>query len=428
MRSNRAIIFTAFVIAIAFSLNASAQTENVLYTFVGGAKSGAEPSSGIVSDSAGNLYGVTTSGGAHNYGVVYELSEVLKGKQKGTWKFKILHSFTGGSKDGQGPVGNLVLDSSGNLYGVTQTGGSHGLGAAYELAKPVSGAWKETVLYNFGASGDGSLPQAGLILDSAGNLYGTASSGGQYANGTAFELVRQATAPWKESILHNFGSTDSDGAIPVAPLIMDKAGNLYGTTMAGGGASACSEIGVYGGCGTVFKLAKSGSAWTESVLYALQNNGYDDGNYPLAGVTLDANGNLYGTAYGNKSEDDGDTGWVFEVAYSGNNWTYDEVQYLGCYNGCPYGAYPKAGLTLDSAGNLWGATTIGGFYSYGVILEITPDSGTWTINVPFQFSGSIGGYNPAAAPLVTAKGQLLGTTLYGGDAQCNCGVVYEVTF
>jgi hypothetical protein len=424
MRSKGAVIFTAIVIVLAFSLNASAQTENVLYTFTGGTKSGASPSSGVISDAAGNLYGVTTSGGAHDYGVVYELTEVLKGKAKGTWKFKILHSFAGGTKDGKAPVGNLVLDSSGNLYGVTETGGAHGVGITYELAKPESGAWKETVLYNFGASAsDGLLPQAGLIFDAAGNLYGTTSSGGRYAIGTAFELVPQATAPWKESILHGFGS-GSDGALPVAALVMDGEGNLYGTTEYGGAGGDCI-FGAASGCGTVFELAKSKSGWTETILYALQNNGNNDGNYPLASVALDANGNLYGTAYGSQSEQDGDTGWVFQLAHSGGSWTYNEILYLGCYNGCLYGAYPTAGVALDSAGNLYTATTQGGSYGYGTLLEFA--SGTWNVSVPYQFSGSIGGYNPAATPLVTKAGEFIGTTVYGGDLQCNCGVVYAVT-
>jgi uncharacterized repeat protein (TIGR03803 family) len=424
MRTKTAVVFSALVIVVAFSLNASAQTENVLYTFTEGTKSGASPSSGVVSDADGNLYGVTTAGGTHNYGIVYELTQVLTGKLKGTWKFKILHSFAGGTKDGKGPVGNLVLDASGDLYGVTETGGAHGLGIAFELVKPKSGAWKETVLYTFGAdASDGGLPQAGMIFDAAGNLYGTTAGGGEFGEGTAFELVPQETAPWKETILHGFGS-GSDGTIPVAALVMDKEGNLYGTTEFGGAGGECL-FGAASGCGTVFELAKSEGDWTETVLYSFQNNGTDDGNYPLASVVLDANGNLYGTEYGDQSEDDGDTGWVFQLAHSGGSWTYNEILYLGCYEDCPYGTYPIAGVALDSAGNLYTATTQGGLYGGGTLLQFT--SGTWNVSVPYQFSGSIGGYNPAVTPLVTKSGQLLGTTVYGGNLQCNCGVVYEIT-
>jgi uncharacterized repeat protein (TIGR03803 family) len=419
MRSRMTAIFSAFVIVAGLSLVTQAQT--VLYAFKGG-KTPASPSSGVVSDSAGNFYGVTSAGGTHNYGTVYELTEVLTGKAKGTWKLKVLHSFAGGTKDGEGPVGNLVLDSSDILYGVTQTGGAHGVGVAFQLAKPVSGAWKETLLYHFGASAsDGYLPQAGLIFDSAGNLYGTTSGGGTAGQGTAFELVAQKTAPWKETILHGFGS-GNDGAIPVAALLMDKAGNLYGTTMAGGGSQAC--FGLYAGCGTVFELTSSKGIWSEKILYALQNNGFNDGNYPLAGVALDAAGNLYGTAYGNQSEQDGDTGWMFQLAKSGNNWTYNEILYLGCDQSCPDGAYPMAGLAFDSVGNFYGATTLGGNYGDGTILKFA--AGTWDVSISYQFSGLDGDY-PAATPLVTSKGQLVGTTPYGGDLQCNCGVVYQIT-
>src|SRR5580704_868352 len=187
---------------------------------------------------------------------------------------KVLHSFN--SSDGASPDAGLVFDSAGNLYGTTYSGGSHGSGTVFELAPAAGGKWKEKVLYSFSHSSDGFGPAAALIMDGAGNLYGTAAGGGAHSAGLVFELTPETGGGWTETVLHDF----SPGTAPLSGLVRDAAGNLYGT----GGA---------GGIGLVFELLpSSGGSWTAKVLYKFNTT---DGFFPQGGLLLGASGNLYGT-------------------------------------------------------------------------------------------------------------------------------------
>jgi uncharacterized repeat protein (TIGR03803 family) len=265
--------------------------ETVIHAFAGPTSDGAYPFGGVIRDEAGNLYGTTSEGGLHNrFGTVFELT--LSGSEH-------LYSFKH-SPDGDSPWGQLFRDSSGNLYGTTYYGGKNGCG---NVTGTCGGVFEissagESMIYSFGdSSTDGAYPEGGLIGDATGNLYGTASAGGEYGYGTVFKLSK-ATGTWEETILYNFTGL-ADGAYPAGSLIRDSHGNLYGTTPGGGSY----------GAGTVFRLTPAGQ---ETVLYSF--TGYADGFQPSAGVVADKQGHLYGTtAYGGDASCNGGCGVVFKL-------------------------------------------------------------------------------------------------------------------
>jgi uncharacterized repeat protein (TIGR03803 family) len=284
-------------------------TETILYSFAAG--DGAQnPMASLVFDSAGNLYGTTEYGGPHAYGAVFKLSPGANG----TWTE--IHAFAGYPSDGAHPAASLVFDSKGNLYGTTTIGGSgsnckfnqkpEGCGTVFELSPNANGPWTETLLHSFTITGDdGAFPYGNVILDNAGNLYGTTEQGGVSGNckvqqlstcGTVFELTPSGTGTWTEKVLYAFKGLDTDGALPLAGLVMDAEGNLYGTTDVGGNASNPQyDLGF----GTVFELSPTaGGKWTESVLHNFQL--VSDGALPQSGL-LDSSGNLFGTTTGTAS-------------------------------------------------------------------------------------------------------------------------------
>jgi uncharacterized repeat protein (TIGR03803 family) len=248
----------------------------VIHRFDGGS-AGWSPAAGLIQDKVGNLYGTTFSG-KRNRGAVFELSP-----SKAGWKEKTLHSFSGGA-DGSMPTAALTLDQAGNLYGTTSLGGVYGGGTVFELTSSRKGKWKETVLHSFGSGSDGALPAASVVFDKAGNLYGTTQDGG-IGYGTVFRLTHSKKG-WKETVLCAFDGADGYNAF--SGLTWDRAGDLYGTTVAGG--SQICQL----GCGTVYKLTPTGKSWTEKVVHEF-TAGPGDGAQVYAGVILDAKGNLYGT-------------------------------------------------------------------------------------------------------------------------------------
>jgi uncharacterized repeat protein (TIGR03803 family) len=244
----------------------------VLYRFVGGNDAANPNLDKFALDAGGSLYGTTHAYGAYGQGSVFKLTLT-----NGAWAESLLYSFTGGS-DGAAPEAGVVFDVAGNLYGTTVEGGSYNFGTVYELT-PSGSAWTEHTLYSFRGGSDGAYPQGGLIFDSSGNIYGT-SSGTSENPGTVFRLTPPGNG-WTYSLLHSF--VGSDGADPQAALLMDASKNLYGTTTEGG------SVGV----GVVFELSPSGGGWTYSLLHDFSGNG--DGGFPYGDLVIDESGSLYGT-------------------------------------------------------------------------------------------------------------------------------------
>src|SRR5579872_2727634 len=403
---------TIFAAAVLLTATSAAAGEKLLHSFNG--NNGQTPDSSLIFDSSGNLYGTTNAGGLYSLGTVFELIP----KAGGGWTEKVLHNFNG--KDGSGPYSGLTFDSSGNLYGTTFYGGKSavcggGCGTVFELTK-ASGNWKEKVLHNFNNGTDGSGSYASLIFDSSGNLYGTTFYGGNSALcnggcGTIFELIPQTGGTWMEKILYSFGANSTDGQSPVASLIFDSLGNLYGVARGGG---------VYGQ-GTAFELMPtSGGGWTEKVLYDFNDNGVD-GNDPGSAMLFDASGDLYGTtffggAYGN--------GTAFELTpTSGGGWKENILHSFGA-NGT-FGVYPL-GLVFDAAGNLYGTTqqdNVGG--GGGTIFELLPGGGHWTEKVLHHFVNSTDGANSDSSLILDTTGNLYGTTQGGGTF--GAGTVFKIT-
>lgn len=258
-------------------------TESAIYSFSGGSDGG-NPEAVLTLDAKGNLYGTTQYGGSAtcSCGTVFELSP----SANGIWKETTLYTFAGGA-DGLSPrYTNLIFDSAGNLYGVTEFGGSASAGTVFELSPQAGGGWTESVLYTFaGGTSDGANPLGGLVFDKAGNLYGSANSGGSRQCGSGcggvFELSPQAGGGWQERMLYFF-QNGADGAIPDALLIIDPSGNLYGATQVGGS----------GSCGTVFELSPgTGGTWNQQTLHEFAGS---DGCEPFLNMVRDSAGNIYG--------------------------------------------------------------------------------------------------------------------------------------
>jgi uncharacterized repeat protein (TIGR03803 family) len=384
-------------------------TESVIHSFNFNGTDGGNPAyGGLVSDGAGNLYGMASQAGAYDSGVLFELTP----NGSGGWTENVLHNF-GLINDGSGPESGLVFDGAGNLYGTNVAGGIHNDGVAFEFSPDGSGGWTEKVLHSFGNGTDGVYPFDSLVIDGFGNLYGTTYRGGIHNYGTVFELSPNGSGGWTERVLHSFNFNGADGAIPYASLAIDPAGNLYGTTAYGG-------INYYGG--TVFELSPNGSGgWTEKVLHSFNYNG-TDGAFPTGGLILDSANNLYGT-----TEQGGihGEGTVFQLTpQMGGSWT---EKVLLSFNGSD-GAYPQGSLVhFGSSADLYGTTSNGGVNGVGTVFKMTPtQGGNWAESVLHNFSpdGSDGTY-PQGSLMFDSAGNLYGATPLGGTF--NSGTVFEIT-
>jgi uncharacterized repeat protein (TIGR03803 family) len=354
---------------------------------------------------------------------------------------KVLWSFGGPPNDGARPLANLVSDASGNLFGTTYSGGNStasicdgGCGTIFQLSPGPDGTWEESILYNFcttffgGQCVDGALPSAGLVLDSAGNLYGTTSAGGSESCpiqstgcGTVFELSPPgAGGVWTESVLHNFCSDYSnslclDGAVPVAQLTFDAVGNIFGTSVAGGSASA----------GIVFELSLNSGVWIQTVLYNFCSTGRGvicpDGKYPWAGVTFDNSGNIYGTTeVGGSSRSQGG-GTVYELTPGSGGWT--ESVLLRSLPPYPGGKGPIGTVSFDEMGNLYSTAQGGGPAGWGSVFRLGPKG-----NVSYFLFDEIDGFSPSAGVLVDSKRHAIyGTTIGGGGDGSGRGTVFRIT-
>jgi len=346
-----------------FKLN-SAGKEIWLHSF--NQPNGNTPVAGLLRDPSGNLLGTTLYGGVTNKncgGAQGDGCGLVFGLDKTGTRETVLYKFKGGH-DGLFPEALLVQDKAGNLYGTTYVG--DGLGNVFKVAPD----GKETVLYTFTGGSDGCGPYPGVILDADGNLYGAASGGGDAFCNNGHGVIFEVDTTGNLKVLHTF--TGADGAAPDSVLLFDSAGNLYGTTVYGGNSSGCGSS----GCGTVFKVSpQSGGNWSESVLYSFCSlSNCIDGAEPDRGpLVRDSAGNLYGTAYfgGDKNLCNGSCGVVFKLDTAGNETV------LHPFTGGKDGAFPFAGLVTDGHGNYYGTTQAGGSACYGsntcgVVFEVTP--------------------------------------------------------
>ena len=407
------------VLTFVATTRSAAQQETVLHSFDANGTDGYLPVSSLMVDATGNIFGTTTYGGAYgNISSFYSGGTAFELKRNGgVWVEKILHNFGSGT-DGEFAFSAPILDRSGNLYGVTSGGGTYGSGTAFVLKGVAS---SERDLHDFGGvNGDGRGPIADLIFDKSGNLYGTTNEGGTDGVGTVFELRPKQGGGWAEKVLYSFPMNKKQGRYPYGSLVFDAAGNLYGTTNGGGSYNS----------GTVFKLTPSGGGnWTEEVIYSFN---YKDsgGSQPTAGLVIDAAGNLYGTTYfGNGTGcGGGGCGTAFELMPSvGGGWTEKVLHSFGSgMDG--YGPYGR--LVFDLAGNLYGNTLYGGAYVLGTVFKLTPSAtGEWAETIIHNFGSGQDGQIPRGSLIMDASGNLFGTTFYGGTSiACGsgCGTVFEI--
>jgi uncharacterized repeat protein (TIGR03803 family) len=338
----------------------------------------------------------------------------------------------------------LVFDQAGNLYGTTSYGGSGvcssaaptGCGTVFQLSRKAGGGWTRRVIHVFNANGrDGYYPQAGLIIDHAGNLYGTTTNGGSgicsstfpTGCGTVFELIQTEDGSWREKILHEFGS-GQDGPYPSGGLTFDASGNLYGATA---GISGTCDHG-YGNCGAVYELLPTAHGpWREKVLHHFSYNGID-GYKPYGNLVFDAAGNLYGGTYWGGGYF---CGIAFELMPRHDGTWVEKILYTFYFGKGVNGGAP-GGWFFDAAGNLFGASPLGGLYVSGDVFELSPTAhGSWTQTVVSSNTGIA----PNVNLVFDSSGNLYGTTQYGGSGtticlkfgfqqlEYSCGIVFKLT-
>jgi hypothetical protein len=326
---------------------------------------GDSPLATVVFGPDGALYGTTFAGGYSCYVGSYECGTVFSLRPSPNpcesvlclWDETRVHWFgaLGATSDGSFPgYGRLIFDPAGNIYGTTENGGSYGQGAVFQLVNTGNG-WRENIIYSFSGNGGPQNPFSGLTFDAAGNLYGTTYLGGTNpTGGTVFELIHSGQG-WTEKTLYNFQG-GNDGANPIGGLVFDAAGNAYGSTAGRTGGQQP---------GTLFQLSpQADGSWTKTLLHL-----FDGLNGPWSTMVMDAAGNLYGTTPGTPGQNEDHSGMVFKLSQVDGSWTFTRLHEFG---GFPDGAGPYGGVTLDAAGNLYGACTEGGANYQGTIWELTP--------------------------------------------------------
>ena len=416
MPSARLVFLLVVILSVAIIPPAFAGTETVIYNFCSltNCADGSGPYLGnLIFDSAGNLYGTTVTGGTDNVGVVFELSP----QGSGLWKETVLHNFLTNGKDGNKPYGSLVFDKNGNLYGTTTEGGVHLDGVVFELSPGANGKWTETIIHAFNDNGkDAAAPYGAPVFDSAGNLYGSTDAGGKNYLGSVYELSPGANGKWTEKILHSFADNGKDGWIPVSPVILDSSGNIYGTTLLGGS----------GGNGIVYELTSTNGKWTEKILHAFANNN-KQGAESYGALAFNASGDLVSTTV---SGGQTNNGTVYElIPGSGGKWT--EKVLHSFITSRSTGEYPYANIIFDGSGNMYSTTESGGngAQANGTIFEMSlNDEGKWTEKTLYQFciaENCADGSIPTSGLVFDNAGSMYGTTQQGGTG--GGGVVYKFT-
>jgi uncharacterized repeat protein (TIGR03803 family) len=419
----RTFVAAAAALSVLVWASAGARAQlKVLHSFTG--QDGAEPLGGVIFDGAGNLYGTTNNGGARNDGAVYQLSP--NGTESVLHSFSICGASKTGCTEGNSPEGPLVMDASGNLFGTAAAGGGPGrlAGTVFMLAPNGS----ETTLYAFCSKTnciDGEHPRGGLVVDAHGNLFGVTSAGGGRGMGVVYQLTA-GSPQYKQTVIHSFCSspTCTDGAFPAAGtspapgLIIDAAGNLYGTTSQGGAHDN----------GEVFELSPSDSGtYALRVLYSFcPKDDCSGGQAPNSGLLLDGAGNIYGTTArggtGHTFQNES-VGVLFRLSPHGQDFT-ETVLYNFCSEShCTDGALPTGSLIMDSAGVLYGTASAGGAKKAGVVFALAPN-GTYAVLHDFCSDRHCADGDTPQAIVEDARGNLFGTAAKGGADKK--GTVFEI--
>jgi len=382
-------------------------TEEVLYSFDSNNSTG--PRDKLLY-SSGTLYGTIPDGGPKSNACTLGCGSIFAfvPKTGGESSYRVIYNFLGGRNDGSSPIGNMVMDSAGNLYGVTSFGGGcggSGCGTVFKLTPSAGGQWTESIAHSF-SEAEGSNPQAGLAMDSFGNLYGTIG-GGANGYGSVYELTPNADGSWNELEIYHFRGL-ADGEYPRAEVTLDSAGNVYGTTSGDNSQN-----------GSVFELTpSSGGEWTEHTLYDFVTA---TGCNPMAPVWLDSAGNLYGTAEGCGHYAEG---VVYKLTRN-SDWSWTEST-IHAFGETGDGQNPQSGLTPDSQGNLYGTALRGGANGGGTVYRLRPNSnGTLSETVIYSFSSTVGDPTSVFSG-VTFGG---GTTMYGtssGGGTLGNGAIYQI--
>jgi uncharacterized repeat protein (TIGR03803 family) len=447
--SVRFLQLPAIALALAFAavaaIPAGAGPYKVLHSFCSGGScgDGSQPKAALTMDLSGNLFGTAAVGGHSGHGTVFELTRSETGKLK----FDRIYSFCprGNCSDGANPFGSLIVDTQGNLFGTAAAGGNVNQGAVFKLSPGGRKGWTETVIYNFcqqSGCSDGAAPAAGLtyagaasgaLYDGTSSLYGTTTRGGSNNLGSVFSLTPNGDV-WEEGVIYSFcmlgGEACTDGKSPQSALLLDSSGNLFGTTVTGGGHNVGGDS---EGAGVLYQLAPNGDGtWTQTVLHHFcSSNHCADGARPFDTPIMDATGALFGTTSGggkNCAEGQGyGCGTIFKLIPQGDN-SPETILYAFCSKkNCKDGFAPGGGVTMDSSGNLFGTTRVGGntVEGGGVLYELGVDS----YNVLHRFcslANCADGNLPDASLVLDSAGTLYGTTVYGGTGQgVDSGTVFE---
>jgi uncharacterized repeat protein (TIGR03803 family) len=368
-------------------------------------------------DAAGNFYGTTFFGGTVGAGCGTGCGVTFKLRHSASsWVLTPLYNFTGGN-DGANPYGRVTIAPDGTLYGTTCSGGGtsgcmgYGCGTVFHLTpsptapKTALAPWKETLLFSFTGVYNGAGPQGDIIFDRSGNIYGTTTGGANQNDGVVFQLT-SSDGSWIENELYSPGDPVLFST-PYGGVVLDSAGNVYGTSSRGG----------YGEAGNVYRLSQSGNGWAAQSLHQFDGA---DGAQPIGGLILDSSGNLFGTT----SVGGGGSGYgtVFEIMFGNGSWTFTTLYTFS--TGRNYGG-PMDKLAMDAAGSLYGTTFYDGAYGYGSVFKLAPADGSWTFTSLHDFTGGTDGGNPISNIVFDADGNLYGTASQGGAY--NDGVIFRIT-
>ncbi len=410
MRSRFSSASCIFGVLLALVCTAQTQTFQVLHTFEGA--DGISPGA-LVIDSGGNLYGTASRGGIDNCssfgcGTVFELSSAPSG-----WSFSTLYKFTSVT-DGWSPASPLTIGPGATFYGATVDGGIEGGGGTVFRISPTCAdpgckqtIWTKAMLYRF-VQCDGAGTNGGLVLDRAGNLYGTTIAACSH-RGQVYQLspAQGLQNNWRKTIVHAFAGAPSDGGWILDTLLIDSSGSLYGATFSGGSSNV----------GTIYRLTQQGNAWSEDLLHVFIGLHVI---HPINTLISDSSGSLYGVTYGDQQPS-----IAFKLTNVGGSWEFTQL-----YAFLPGQAQAlTSGLAKDAAGNLYGVGD-GGAFGYGAVYKLTQTPNGWSYSTLYDFTGGSDGSSPAGPLVLDANGNLYGSTSAGGDLNCSlgtgCGTVWVI--